>query len=288
MQNAQVLNTITGNVGYLTFNDHIATAEQALIDAVNTLKAGNGIQDLVLDIRYNGGGFLAIASELAYMIAGTTPTAGQTFELEQFNSKHQATDIFGQSILPTPFFTTTLGQPFNGNNGQAGQPLPTLDLARVYVLTGPGTCSASEAVMNGLRGVGVEVIQIGSTTCGKPYGFFPQDNCGTTYFTIQFRGVNAMNFGDYTDGFSPANTAAASAGTVIPGCSVADDFTKPLGDMSEGRLAVALAFRDGVACPAASGFAPGVVSKPGAPLNATDGIMIKPPWRTNRLMLPLN
>ena len=58
--------------------------------------------------------------------------------------------------------------------------------------------------MNGLRGVGVEVIQIGSTTCGKPYGFYPTDNCGTTYFTIQFKGVNDAGFGDYSDGFSPA------------------------------------------------------------------------------------
>ena len=61
--------------------------------------------------------------------------------------------------------------------------------------------------MNSLRGVDVEVIQIGSTTRGKPYGFYPTDNCGTTYFTIQFRASNAKGFGDYSDGFSPANTA---------------------------------------------------------------------------------
>lgn len=140
--------------------------------------------------------------------------------------------------------------------------------------------------MNGLRGVGVEVIQIGSTTCGKPYGFYPQDNCGTTYFTIQFRGVNALDFGDYTDGFSPENTPANQAGTVVPGCSVADDFTKLLGDVTEGRLAVALAYRDGAACPAATGFAPGELNKASAPMNATDGIVPKSPWHTNRIMLP--
>ena len=175
----------------MLFNDHIATAEQALIDAVNQLNADASpgvIADLVLDIRYNGGGFLATASQLAYMIAGVGPTAGQTFEITEFNDKHPATDpVTGQPITPFPFFNTTLGPPFNGNGGVAGQVLPTLDLSRVYVLTGPGTCSASEAVMNSLRGVDVEVIQIGSTTCGKPYGFYPTDNCGTTYFTVQFR-----------------------------------------------------------------------------------------------------
>jgi len=138
--------------------------------------------------------------------------------------------------------------------------------------------------MNGLRGVDVEVIQIGSTTCGKPYGFYPTDNCGTTYFTIQFRGVNEKNFGDYTDGFSPANTGAG-AGTEVPGCSVGDDFTKQLGDVTEGRLATALAYRDGQACPAATGLGsvPGL-GKPGAPLDATDGMVLRSPWDSNRIM----
>ena len=86
-----------------------------------------------------------------------------------------------------------------------------MNLSRVYVLTGGTTCSASESIINGLRGVDVEVIQIGSTTCGKPYGFYPEDNCGTTYFSIQFKGVNAAGFGDYADGFSPSNTSGAAA-----------------------------------------------------------------------------
>ena len=290
VQNTKVIGTPTGSIGYMLFNDHIATAEQSLIDAVNQLitDAGpQGLDDLVLDIRYNGGGFLAIASELAYMIAGANQTGGQIFELTQFNDKHPATNpVTGQAIAPLPFFDTTLGPPFNGNGGIAGQALPTLDLQRVYVITGPGTCSASEAIMNGLRGVNVEVIQIGSTTCGKPYGFFPTDNCGTTYFTIQFRGVNALNFGDYTDGFSPANTQN-NIGTVVTGCSVADDFTKALGDPTEGRLSVALSHQSGQPCPAPTGFAPlPGLSKPGVPLSATDGIVPKSPWHTNRIMRP--
>src|SRR5262245_33337114 len=203
VQNTKTITTATGTVGYMLFNDHLATAESALVAAVNTLQSA-GITDLVLDIRYNGGGFLDIASELAYMIAGAGPTAGRTFEQIVFNGKHPSTDpVTGEALTPTPFLTTTQG--FSVTRGQA---LPTLNLSRVFVLTGPDTCSASESVINGLRGVDVEVIQIGSTTCGKPYGFYPTDNCGTTYFSIQFRGVNAKQFGDYTDGFSPANTAS--------------------------------------------------------------------------------
>ena len=281
VQNVKVIDTLTRRVGYMLFNDHIATAEEALVDAVNQLNAGQGIDDLVLDIRYNGGGFLAIASQLAYMIAGAGPTAGQTFEQLQFNTKHPITNpVTGEPISPTPFYNVTLGPPFPL---PPNQPLPTLNLPRVFVITGPGTCSASEAVMNGLRGVDVEVIQIGGTTCGKPYGFYPTDNCGTTYFTIQFRGVNQKNFGDYTDGFSPDNTQA-NVGTVVPGCSVADDFTAALGNPAEGRFAAALAFLDGQPCPAPSGFAQPGVSKPGAPLSATDGIVPKSPWHTNRIL----
>jgi hypothetical protein len=178
-----------------------------------------------------------------------------------------------------PFHDTAQG--FTLPNGQA---LPTLDLPRVFVLTGSRTCSASEAIMNGLRGVDVEVIQIGSTTCGKPYGFYPTDNCGTTYFTVQFRGVNEKDFGDYTDGFSPANTSA-NVGTVVPGCSVADDFSKPLGDPTEVRLATALRYRDGQACPAASGFGPtpGLSKTAGVPQPA-DGVIYQSLWDSNRIM----
>jgi carboxyl-terminal processing protease len=280
VQNVTVLNTGTGNVGYLLFNDHIATAEAALIDAVNQLNAGPVINDLVVDMRYNGGGFLDIASEFAYMIAGPVRTTGQPFETLQFNDKHPTTNpVTGQPLSPTPFHTTTQA-PFSGT---PVQPLPTLNLRRVFVLTGPGTCSASEAIMNSLRGVGVEVIQIGSTTCGKPYGFYPTDNCGNTYFTIQFRGINAKNDGDYTDGFSPINTVT-NAGELLPGCSVVDDFSKALGDPTEARLAVALNYRDTGTCPVASGKPAARGLKSATNLLAVDGMVIKSPWLQNRIL----
>src|SRR5690606_9102322 len=203
-----------------------------------------------LDMRYNGGGFLAIAAELGYMIGGA-PTAGRVFEDLVFNDKHPTTNpVTWDPLVPVPFLTEAqnFSLPF-------GTPLPTLGLSRVYVITGSGTCSASEAVMNGLRGVGIEVIQIGSTTCGKPYGFHPLHNCGTTYFTIQFKGVNEVGFGDYADGFSPENTLGPK-GEPVPGCSVGDDFSRQLGDPEERRLAAALAHRRAEPCPTPSGLGP--------------------------------
>ena len=270
------LDTLSGKVGYLLFNDHIATAEQALVDAVETLDAA-GINDLVLDLRYNGGGFLVIASQLAYMLAGDVPTAGRVFEEIRFNAKHPSTNpVTGVALEPFPFATTTVGL-----STSAGEALPTLDLQRVFVLTGPDTCSASESIINSLRGVDVEIIQIGSTTCGKPYGFFPADNCGTTYFTIQFQGVNAQGFGDYPDGFSPLNALGAQ-GVTIPGCAVADDYTQPLGDPAEARLAAALGYRESQSCPAPASLGPPGVSKPS--LSAADGRLLRAPWRENRIL----
>jgi hypothetical protein len=273
VQNVGTITTASGPVGYMLFNDHIATAESALINAVNTLRAAN-ITDLVLDIRYNGGGYLDIASELAFMIAGSARTNGRTFEQLVLNRKQPA-------LAPVPFQSTT-----QGFSVSSGQPLPALNLTRVFVLTGSGTCSASESIINSLRGVGVTVIQVGSTTCGKPYGFDPQDNCGTTYFSIQVKGVNALGFGDYTDGFSPSNTAGV-AGTPVPGCSVADDFAHALGDPAEARLAAALGYRMSSSCPAPSGFAPpglrsSVRASPVVPEGY--GVMTKPPWRENRML----
>jgi carboxyl-terminal processing protease len=116
------------------------------------------------------------------------------------------------------------------------------------VLSTSRTCSASESVINGLRGIDVEVIQIGSTTCGKPYGFYPDDNCGETYFTIQFQGVNDKGFGEYPDGFAPSNTSTANA-VKVNGCAVADDFSRELGDTSEAMLAAALSYRANGTCP---------------------------------------
>jgi len=266
--------TPTGPVGYILFNRHIATAEAELYNAINQLHAAN-VTDLVLDLRYNGGGFLDIASELAYMIAGPGPTAGATFDQQTFNDKNPSTNpVTGQPLTPTPFHNTSQGL---SSSPPLGTSLPTLALPRVFVLTGSGTCSASEAVMNGLNGVNVQVIQIGSITCGKPYGFYPQDNCGTTYFSIEFQGNNAKGFGNYPDGFSPQNSITPTS-AVLPGCSVADDFAHALGDQAEGRLAAALGDRAGQACPSPpTGIAP--------QLHAVEHAAVhQPPWRENRIM----
>lgn len=230
VQNIKTLEGPNGRrVGYLQFNDHIRTAEPQLAQAMETLRR-EGATELVVDLRYNGGGYVYLASQLAYMIAGEKNSRGKVFERAIFNDKIEAS---GRGAPPMPFLATG-----SGNSLPTGVPLPSLDLRRVYVLTGSDTCSASESLINGLQGIDIEVVKIGATTCGKPYGFFPEENCGTTYFSIQLQSENAKGFGDYADGMSPT-------------CSVPDDFEHGLGDAREARLAAALEYMATQTCPAA-------------------------------------
>lgn len=216
-------------VGYLQFNAHIRTAELQLAQAIYQLR-DEGATELIVDLRYNGGGYVYLASQLAYMIAGEQSSRGKVFERAIFNDKIQKS---GRGLPPLPFLATG-----SGNALPTGLPLPSLDLRRVYVLTGSDTCSASESLINGLQGIDIEVVKIGATTCGKPYGFLPVENCGNTYFSIQLQSENAKGFGDYANGMPPT-------------CSVPDDFEHALGDPREARMAAALGYIATGTCPAA-------------------------------------
>jgi carboxyl-terminal processing protease len=256
-----VLTTPSGKVGYVLLNTFSPfSSEKALFDAIAALKT-QGVNDVVLDLRYNGGGLLAVASQLSYMVAGQSRTAGRFFERLQFNAAAGATNpVTGGANAPTPFYGTGLGFSVPAPTPLNSSTLPTLDLPRVYILSTASTCSASESVINGLRGINVDVVLIGGTTCGKPYGFYPQDNCGQTYFSIQFKGVNDQNFGDYAEGFSPANSTSTFAAK-IPGCAVADDLNHDLGDPSEAMLAAALGHRTNGTCPAPPVATAGVAAR---------------------------
>ena len=241
----EIIDTPSGKVGYVLFNTFSPfSSEEEIFDAITALDT-EGVTDLVLDLRYNGGGLLAIAAELGFMVAGSAATDGRVFEDLRFNaSSGNRNPVTGSTNNAIPFLSQ--GQGFSV---PAGQPLPSLNLNRVYILSTESTCSASEAVINGLRGVDIEVVLIGDTTCGKPYGFYPTDNCGITYFTLQFQGINDKGFGDFADGFIPNNSGAAF-GVRIPGCQVTDNLNSVLGDEAEPLLAAALQFRQNGTCPA--------------------------------------
>jgi hypothetical protein len=153
----------------------------------------------------------------------------------------------------------------------------------VFILATDNTCSASEAVINGLRGIDVEVILIGDTTCGKPFGFYATDNCSTTYFTIQFQGVNAKDFGEYSDGFSPVSNPIFE--DQLPGCTITDDFTQVLGNEDEALLAAAIYYAETGLCPIQNKPASKVANLQGT------GIAIKTPntlLESMRILTPIS
>ena len=132
------------------------------------------------------------------------------------------------------------------------------------------TCSASESFINGLRGIDVEVELIGNTTCGKPYGFYPQDNCGLTYAAMELEGVNAKGAGGYSDGMAPQ-------------CVANDDLSQPLGDPAEGMLSVVLKRLQGLSCNQATGVALGATSLAGMSLRDTS-LVLRPEWQNNKVL----
>jgi C-terminal processing protease CtpA/Prc len=210
--------------GYLLFTEHILTAEQELIKAMKYFQE-QGVVELVLDLRYNGGGYLFIAEEVSAMIGGTA-VQGQVFERLLFNSKHpELTNDPDNTLYFSPV-------DLHGNR------LPLLGFKRVFIITGSGTCSASESIINSLTPF-MPVIMIGWTTCGKPYGFEQASYGQQAYFAISFEGVNATGRNDFKSGFAPT-------------CQVLDDLNYPLGDRREGRLNAALHYMTDGACPPVS------------------------------------
>ncbi|MGB3456914.1 MAG: S41 family peptidase [Litorimonas sp.] len=251
----QILDAGSRKVGYIHYHTFSPqTGEAQLFDAFTQLSDAN-VDDLVLDFRYNGGGLLFLAAQIGYMTAGPNST-NQTFYLQEFNAKSPGVNpVTGASVSPIPFVDETVGFSLT-----AGQALPSLDLPRVFVLTTARSCSASEAVMNGLLGIGVEVVQVGTRTCGKSTGQFPVENCGTTFAPLHFRGVNAQGFGDFDGGFAPTEMTG-DAGPVIPGCTVDDDFSNPLGDANEAMLSAALTYAETGSCLATAATTVAVAQK---------------------------
>jgi len=195
-------------VGYLAYHQFVGYSRDSLLSEF-TRFAAEGIGELVLDLRYNGGGSVAVSRDLASMVGGAR-TVDRLYTFLRFNPK-QANK------------TQTLT--FRGNSETFTPPLPE-GLPRLVVITSGGTASASELLINGLRPF-IDVVTIGDTTYGKPYGFIPRDNCGLTYNAVQFESLNSEGVGGFTAGFAPT-------------CQVPDDLDHPLGDASEGRLRVAL------------------------------------------------
>ena len=147
LQIAKTIDTPQGKMGYLLLNSfNNATVEKDLYEQFTQFEQEN-ITDLVVDLRYNGGGYLALSSQLAYMVAGSQATTNKIYDRLIYNDKLSSQN---QNI---GFFDTTLDlRRLIGGDSiiTEGLDLPSVNLSRVYVLTTGSSCSASESFMNSL------------------------------------------------------------------------------------------------------------------------------------------
>jgi hypothetical protein len=258
VRGAKVITDNGNKVAYLYFDSFIAKSQDALITAFNTFKARDATE-LVIDMRYNGGGLLYISSQLAYMIAGYSASYGKTYDKLVYNDKRSG-ENYTYDFIPYALNTSY--------RYDYTRPLPSLNLRRVTLLVDHGTASASEAVINGLMGIDITINLIGSTTYGKPYGFAPQGNCGRYYYAVEFKGENHKGFSAFDAGFAPT-------------CTVKDDLNFQLGDVAEPRLAEALQYLKSGKCTSAPGAS---IKAMGAPDQASS---VVDPTRSRALMVPI-
>ncbi len=230
-------------VGYLMYNQFAGNSGEPLNDAFAEFKSA-GITDLVLDLRYNPGGFGYITQILGSLIH--QPDTEKVFYNRRYNSTlEEAWEVVGGEKT---YFVADTGSQDNNNQ----TPLNSLNLTKVYVLATDSSASASELLVNGLRPY-VEVVHIGSTTVGKNQGSFtlvdspetgygydperedeinPNNSWAIQPITSQVE--NSEGFGDYADGLPP-------------NIQLEEDFDDlgVLGDPSERMLARALQEIDG-------------------------------------------
>ena len=183
-------------VGYLMYNHFSAdpdsykgTAYNEQLTTLFTRFKQQGVNEFILDLRYNGGGLLSCAQLLASLLAPTT-ALGDVFCKEVYNDLNQAKNQSVKLLRTTEVLA--------GN----------LNLQRLYVLTGPSTASSSELVINGLRPfMGQEQVRlIGRTTLGKTVGMTIYDQSSKYGWILQpitFYAYNKEGKADYTEGFTP-------------------------------------------------------------------------------------
>ena len=152
----------TKNIGYLVFNAFKADYNDELNAAFAQMKA-DGINELVLDLRYNGGGSLETAVALAGMINGNY--SGSPYVFLDFNNKHNSEDGF--DYLSNQMNTYSLVNNIPEKSGT--ETINSLNLTKVYVLVNFQTASASELTVQCLKKY-VNVVTIGYDTVGKFVG----------------------------------------------------------------------------------------------------------------------
>jgi hypothetical protein len=197
----------TKKVGYLVFNSFLGdtTSIYNSFTRIFNKFASNGVNDVVVDLRYNGGGYVSVQQRLANWLA---PTAA--------NGKVQMSQTFNNRYS-------------SYNSTYRFQKLGSLNLDRIFFIVSSNTASASELLINNMRPY-MSVRVVGpSASYGKPVGYFPIPVGDWYVFPVSLRTTNANNEGNYFNGFVPEKVTA-------------DGIDKDWGDRAEASFASVLNF----------------------------------------------
>lgn len=203
------------NVGYIELASFISTADIQM-DSVFAQFNAAGVNEIIVDLRYNGGGLVSTAVLLG--------------------------DFFGGDVAENLIFSKTifneLRAPANNTTTFFARLGNSVSLSRLVVIATGSTASASELVINGMD-PHVEVTIVGANTFGKPVGQVGLEFCDQILRPTAFQTTNANDFGDYFDGL-PVD------------CPAADDLNIEVGEDADPNMIAALGFLATGSCPAAS------------------------------------
>ncbi len=203
---SDIIETGKTKIGYLVLEQFYQTTIDELKTVIENFKNEN-ITELIVDLRYNGGGLNSVAYNFFSMIGGNTVVTKNIGTIVN-NDKHSDKN-------------TTIISSYGG---------PVLNVPRIFFITTENTASASEMVINCLKPY-IECIQVGSNTHGKPVGMyiFTNQDLDLSVLPISFKYINSLGYGDYFNGL-PADIV------------VNDDLTHEWGDPEEGMLKTTLNF----------------------------------------------
>ena len=201
IQIEKIITINSEKIGYLMYNQFVGNKTSLVNEAFGKFK-NEGITDLIIDLRYNGGGSVATCTAIASMITGQFK--GEIFVKQNWNSK--LTKYWNEKNPES--LINKFSDKYDGN-----EPINSLNLEKVYILTTSESASSSELLINGLKPY-IDVIQIGEITSGKNVGSITVydyvDNDGTknpyhkyAMQPIVLKMANSNGFDDYTDGLIP-------------------------------------------------------------------------------------
>ena len=239
----------TKKVGYIVFNSFTNNVTSALTSTFSTF-ASQGVTEMVVDLRYNGGGYVTTATQLINILAPSAQTGSTMFTyyynayLQGLTTAQRKTSILAHQPLlddngKLQTFTTGVNGKYatyadlnysntSADNIEKFSKTGTLNLSRIYFIVTDATASASELTVNSLKPV-MDVKLIGSTTYGKPVGFFPIRIDKIDLYIPEFETKNQAGVGGYYSGMTVDKEGY-------------EDLTKSWGDETETLLGYALQY----------------------------------------------